>query len=917
MKLKNWLSAFALFSVASLAQAQNEIESGHQAFLVRDFSKAITFYEKGLQQSANNIEAQVNLAYAYQLTNQPSKSAQWFEAALKNANALSDYPGLPFHYGEVLKMQGKYSEAKSTYKLLSADNAQIINDCVASCDFAIAQKQVASPFTVRNESSVNTEHSEFAPVLFKNKLYFASTRPVYLELVQGYSTSNENWIYTSDRNLNTAALGTAKSLFTNSMENQNMSPLSISSDGKTIASMMQNALSGGIRHIPNYNILNGSIDIMTAISDDNWTVDPSRAFSFYGDMEDVTVGFPALSADGKTLYFSSNVNSSYGGFDIFVSFFQNGKWSEPQNLGPEVNTAGDEIAPFIADDGTLYFASNYLPGFGGFDIFSATYNANKSNLTWTNVKNLGYGVNSSSDDLYFVYDIANKQAYFASNREGGKGDYDIYSAKVNGNLNALANVGNNGNNNVIVYYPNDFIAQTTTNIIENTTPVNNSTASTTKPSTNTTTTTPSTTNTTNTTKPTTTTPSTTTPNTVATTDRNVANNTNNVPKTSSIDVDDLPCANNFYVGAIIDAVTRQPLNDVTIYIKNLRTQAKEKTNTNKYGEYSILLDPMTEYMLVASKNGYQNETFQVETKDGVQRTILGTHALSQAGTVVASNVDVFGDAVVSAPSSSTASRGLGATTETNYTSVNTFKGSTKYTPASSNSIMPDTGYLIQVGTFTKALSDDKITQLSEYGNIISEKKANGAITYRVGIFADKPHADQSLAAIKKIGYSDAWELKTAIDNNSFAGKLSATTQVIFPYQETSNNTATSNITGGSTPIIKETAYDNWSDNGQTASRGLGNTTTTSTTNNNAVLYSIQLGAYKDISKVSFANLSDIGEIYTKVESNGLTYFYLGKLNNLEAAKVAKQKLENRGNMDSFIVAFKNNVRISLAEAAKL
>ena len=326
---------------------------------------------------------------------------------------------------------------------------------------------------------------------------------------------------------------------------------------------------------------------------------------------------------------------------------------------------------------------------------------------------------------------------------------------------------------------------------------------------------------------------------------------------------------------------------------------------------------MTEYVLVASKSGYQNETFQVNTRDGGQRTILGTHALYKAGTVINTEVDVFGDPV--------ASRGLGqntSTTTTNtgteYASINTYKGSTKYMPASANSIMPDTGYLIQVGTFTKALNDTKVQQLSEYGNVITETKKNGAITYRVGIFAEKPHADKTLSEIKKIGYSDAWQLKSAIDNNSFAGKLSATTQVIFPYSVAPTIVAPVTPVAPTTPnnnppIIKENAYDNWADNGQTASRGLSN----NTTQNNAIEYRIQLGAFKDISKVSYSHLSDLGNLYSKVESNGLTYFYIGNISSLENAKVVKQKIEARGTKDSFIIALKNGNRISLSEAASL
>lgn len=133
---------------------------------------------------------------------------------------------------------------------------------------------------------------------------------------------------------------------------------------------------------------------------------------------------PAIAPDGITLYFVSNRPGGYGGSDIWKSVFMDSIWSEPENLGPEVNTAYDEQFPFIHADGqTLYFVSAGHPGMGKWDIFVTKMKDNG----WSTPVNLGYPINSSGDEFNFVVSRKGTKAYFASeNREGGYGGMDIY-----------------------------------------------------------------------------------------------------------------------------------------------------------------------------------------------------------------------------------------------------------------------------------------------------------------------------------------------------------------------------------------------------------------------------------------------------------------------------------------------------------
>lgn len=135
-------------------------------------------------------------------------------------------------------------------------------------------------------------------------------------------------------------------------------------------------------------------------------------------------GMPSLSADQRTLYFVSDRPGGYGGKDIWYTKYEHGKWQIPVNLGPEINTPFDEIAPFIAPDGvTLYFSSNGHPGMGGFDLY-------RYDLLTKQVSHIGAGYNSPYDDLSLVVDHQQRLAYFSSNRPGGYGGYDLYSMPI-------------------------------------------------------------------------------------------------------------------------------------------------------------------------------------------------------------------------------------------------------------------------------------------------------------------------------------------------------------------------------------------------------------------------------------------------------------------------------------------------------
>jgi outer membrane protein OmpA-like peptidoglycan-associated protein/tetratricopeptide (TPR) repeat protein len=196
-------------------------------------------------------------------------------------------------------------------------------------------------------------------------------------------------------------------------------PCCFTPDGNTIyfcfSEAFEHASSSGVSHV----------GVMISYKEkDGWS-DP--AIFPYNDRAAYSIGHPCISADGKTIYFSSNMPGTLGGHDIFkCELGANGEWGKPQNLGSAINTPREELFPTLDSQNTLYFSSDGHPGLGGLDIFKATGKPG----AWTAVENLRAPVNTSSDDFSLIFlPGSTTDGLFSSNRLGGYGGDDIYSFK--------------------------------------------------------------------------------------------------------------------------------------------------------------------------------------------------------------------------------------------------------------------------------------------------------------------------------------------------------------------------------------------------------------------------------------------------------------------------------------------------------
>jgi peptidoglycan-associated lipoprotein len=163
----------------------------------------------------------------------------------------------------------------------------------------------------------------------------------------------------------------------------------------------------------------GSQVLVAKKSRDMW----SEATSLSLVPDSLIAAHPTVSSDGQTLYFVSDMGEGYGGLDIWKVEMLSGDWGAPENMGPEINTPGNEVFPFIRDNGELYFSSDYHPGLGGLDIFKAV--SDEETKTWK-IENMQAPINSQGDDFSITFLPKRDQGMLASNRKGSMGD-DLYS----------------------------------------------------------------------------------------------------------------------------------------------------------------------------------------------------------------------------------------------------------------------------------------------------------------------------------------------------------------------------------------------------------------------------------------------------------------------------------------------------------
>lgn len=378
-----------------------------------DYVQASNLLLQAIQKDANYVDAYLSLAGVYgQLKNREQAVAYYEKAFGMDSSYTMD---LILPYSINLAGLGQFDKALASIdRLLAKPNLPANTQKAAeyrrksfqfAIDFAKTHADKNYVFAPQNlGEGVNSGSSEFFPSLPIEGKQIIFTRRI--------NHARDNF-FTSKREGNN--WGASQPLFGTIDPTENQGALMVSQDGTQLVF----AAEGGKRNYGRWDIY------MSFSTPEGW----SEPVNLGGKINtEFWESQPCLSPDKRDLYFVSNRPGGYGGSDIYVSHLQNGRWSEPENLGPEINTAGDENSPFIhADNQTLYFASNGLLGYGDQDLYMIR---KKDNGTWGKPENLGYPINTIDKEGTLFIAADGKTAYYASDRSDTKGGMDIYSFEL-------------------------------------------------------------------------------------------------------------------------------------------------------------------------------------------------------------------------------------------------------------------------------------------------------------------------------------------------------------------------------------------------------------------------------------------------------------------------------------------------------
>jgi len=407
---------FLLLIGASQLNAQSPAErKANRLFENFAYPEAIELYEHVIKKKPDNTAVIRNLADAYRKVNNSEKTEKWLNRVLEAGIAKNeDY----FYLAQALETNGKHEEARRYYEkydqLMAADKR--------GERFSVAMKDYSGFFS-ESESyklenlSINTAGSDFSPAYYPGGIVLVSNGHGKSFPKSIFPWNNEPWLdlYLS-KGENDSALQAAKHLPGKINTKYHEGPVSYDVNSKTLAFTRNNYYKGKVKRSSDHvNKLN--IYLATAEGEDWKTITP-----FPHNSKEYSTGHPSFSADGKQLYFSSDMPGGLGGSDLYVSRFENNTWTKPENLGPNINTEGNELFPFIYKDSLLCFSSNGWGGMGGLDVFQSEL----KNGTFSKPENKGAPINSPSDDFGYIFNNFGKNGFFSSNRSGGKGGDDVY-----------------------------------------------------------------------------------------------------------------------------------------------------------------------------------------------------------------------------------------------------------------------------------------------------------------------------------------------------------------------------------------------------------------------------------------------------------------------------------------------------------
>src|SRR5690554_918014 len=409
MKLKLPLyNLLIIVTLAILASCSNaHIKSGDKEYDNLSYSKAINKYEKALRGQPDNLDLKLKLANAHRQINQSDEAEMYYQQVADSVDLPIDEK---LKFAQVLMKNNKYNEAKpylEKYLEKNPDN-QLAQDLYSSTTRVDELKEDTLAYML-TPLPLDFTVSMFGPTKYGKGIVFAGeteiTSAASTNPWTGYSFLDMFYVEKDGSGHWDIPVEFAPEL--NGRFHDGPATFNAAQDHIIYT---RSAMRNERKQLVNENNENQFYLYESKKTDGKWSEPKELPFN----SPNYSVGHPSLSHDGKTLYFSSNMPGGYGGSDIYKSHFDGTNWGEPINLGKTINTPGNEVFPFIAKNGKLYFSSEGHQTLGGLDVFSSE---NRGGV-WSAPYNLAYPMNSSQDDFAIAINENDTSGFISSNRSG-------------------------------------------------------------------------------------------------------------------------------------------------------------------------------------------------------------------------------------------------------------------------------------------------------------------------------------------------------------------------------------------------------------------------------------------------------------------------------------------------------------------
>ena len=411
------ISIFVLVLFAENINSQDVVaKTKYQHFAYQD---AIKQYKKILRKDKNNGLALFNLANAYRLNGNTTDAELWFSKAV----VFYPEPECKLFYAQTLLSNKKYLKAKEYFDSYSKvakseTDKKLAQDMMFFCQDLNDNGVKEMMYNIK-AVNFNGEDYDYSPTFYTDSsLVFVSNREYDIDKKLKRKKIDK---WTGERYMKlflatytgNAVFGEPQKLLKETDAFFHEGPAVFNND----RSIMYYTKNIGERRKKNLDDNNNTrLGIfMSNNSEGKWTSPEPVSFT----NQNFSVEHPALSADEDFMIFASDMPGGFGGTDLYISYYQGNAWGVPENLGNKINTAGNEVFPFLDKYNNLYFSSNLLIGFGGLDIFKCFYSEKK----WSEPENFGAPINSSKDDFGFAISSDWTKGFFSSNRDGNDNIY--------------------------------------------------------------------------------------------------------------------------------------------------------------------------------------------------------------------------------------------------------------------------------------------------------------------------------------------------------------------------------------------------------------------------------------------------------------------------------------------------------------